>query len=94
VEAPAATMEKHLVWETSILKDKWRKELFYFFTSLENPIHAYGSITNSEKSEKGLLNVVIETQWSLYSRTDTKSRVLKVNTDLFLHKDLLPAGVL
>jgi len=46
VEAPAAPMEQHLVWETSILKDKWRKELFYFFASLEKPIQAYGSITN------------------------------------------------
>jgi hypothetical protein len=50
---PAAPMEQHLVWETSILKDKWRKKLFYFFASLEKPIQAYGSITNSEKSERG-----------------------------------------
>jgi hypothetical protein len=53
VETPAASMEEHLVWETSILKDKWYKELFYFFASLDKAIQTYGSITNSEKSERG-----------------------------------------
>jgi hypothetical protein len=68
-----------------------RSFYFFFFASLENPIQAYGSITNSEKLERGLLNVLIEMQYSLQSRADTNSPVLKVNTGLLLHKDLLPA---